>query len=123
MIEELKENVDKLEFEVWEEQEEYKNLMFHKECMDESQENEIEILREVLKKKDILIKEVNHAENDAITITHNKLLQKESDNSEMNKIKDAKKQQKFYCDDCLFRSSSQNEFNEHLNNRHNKDHK
>ena len=44
-------------------------------------------------------------------------------NSELNKIKDAKKQQKFYCDDCLFRSSSQNEFNEHVNNRHNKDHK
>ena len=32
-IEELKENVDKLDFKVWEEQEEYENVMFHKECM------------------------------------------------------------------------------------------
>ena len=41
-------------------------------------------------------------------------VEKESENSEKIKVKDTKQQQKYYCGTCLFRSSSENELNDHV---------
>ena len=88
----------------------------------EKQVNRNEVIKNVLKKINI-----NEQENDAPHVVNNEDSEKESIKCDLKEIKesDAKKHlgkgQKFYCADCLFRTSSQNEFKEHVKRRQHKE--
>ena len=45
------------------------------------------------------------------------------DSEDIDPKKHFEKEQKFYCDVCLYRSTSENEVRMHMRNRHNRDHK
>ena len=77
-------------------------------------------------KKNDTEKEVNQQKDDAGKDEFsNEDSEKKSLKCDLKEIKDAKKdlekQKKFYCDDCLFRTPSQNEFKEHVKRRQHKE--
>ena len=99
-IDQLKADIDELEMKVWNEEEDYKNLMFLKECVQEDFESEKEKMGEEIKAKNVLIKE----QNEKIKIIELKI---DSVNSEEN-----------VCDKCYFKGKSENNLKVHMNKEH-----
>ena len=116
-IDKLKEDIDDLEMKVWNGEEDYKNLMFTKECVEEDLANEMEKIKNEIKEKGQTIKELNQ------TIKKNKESESDTKFSDKNLEKEGTIDEiaddlKYVCDKCKFTGKSENNMKMHLGKEH-----
>ena len=124
-IDKLKDDIDKLELKVWDKGEDYTNLLFLKESNEEDLENEIEKMKEEIKDKNLVIKELEQKiktieQNEEISEDFKKACDKcyFKGKSENNLKVHMSKEHKFTCELCEYRSTTKLQLNQHAIKEH-----
>ena len=102
-IEELKDDLEKLDYKVWQEQENVKDLVIQREGMDESNEREFKKIEVELESKNSVIKSLNKKIED---------IEQENDNDLKSNDKEDT------CKKCNFKAKTGNNLKMHMRKEH-----